>query len=97
MNANRGYDAERDKESMEIKRYWRIECECEWVRFCSIIVGADAITIASAAKVAVTITVDFMCKEKVKKRKFNAFYSHRFPIYCILEYFATCVHIFPII
>lgn len=88
------------KSEWKSKRYWRIECEyeyeCEWVRFCSIIVGADAITIGSAAKVAVTITVDFMCKEKVKK-KFNAFYSHRFPIYCILEYFATCVHIFPII
>lgn len=57
------------KREWKSKRYWRIECECEWVRFCSIIVGADAITIASAAKVAVTITVDFMCKEKVKKKK----------------------------
>lgn len=75
MNANRGYDVGRDIERMEKQKIlaYGMRMRMGSVRFCSIIVGADAITIASAAKVAVTITVDFMCKKKVKKKSLTHF------------------------
>lgn len=85
MNAIQMYD--------DIERYGMQNANANAIANVCYYITVGAATADATDATAVAITVDFTCTEK----NYDAFYRQRFPIYCILEYCATCVHIFPII